>query len=68
VIPLLLALTCVLPIMQNTSKFPWNDYDRQELKYAQKRCGEIYSDAPCLRLFRKYNFQQYSVVCGKAKK
>lgn len=64
----LLALSCAAPLMLNTSKYPWNNYDRSELKFAQKRCQEIYKDAPCVKLFKKYNRQQYSVICGEEKK
>ena len=66
-IALFLSLSCPTPLMQNASRFPWNDYDRKELRYAEKRCGEIYEDAPCVKLFRKFNDQQYTVICGKAK-
>jgi len=53
--------------MQNVTKFPWNDFDRSELKYAEKRCGEIYPDAPCLKLWRKWGKRDYSAVCGEGK-
>ena len=66
-ISLFIALSCLSPVMQNVTQFPWNDYDRSELKYAEKRCGEIYSDAPCVKLFRKYDKQSYTVICGKEK-
>jgi hypothetical protein len=66
-IPLLLALSCSPPVMQNKTKYPWNDFDRKELKYAQKRCGEIYKDSPCVKLFKKYDKNQYSVICGDKK-
>ena len=62
-----LLLSCSPPVMQNVSKEPWNDYDREELKYVEKRCGEIYLDAPCVRLFRKWDKKSYSVVCCKEK-
>lgn len=63
---LLLAATCPETKMLNTSKEPWNDYDMSIYKYATKRCKELYSDAECVKLFKKYNVQQYSVVCGNA--
>lgn len=63
----LLALSCSAAIMQNVTPFPWNDYDRDELKYAEKRCGEIYKDTPCVKIFRKFGKRDYSVVCGKEK-
>lgn len=64
---LFLALSCSKPIMQNASKFPWNDYDKSILHQAQNRCGELYPEAPCVRLFRKFNKNQYTVICGKKK-
>ena len=64
---MLTALVCAMTVMQNVSKQPWNDYDRQMLQYATKRCAEMYEDAPCVKLFRKYNVQQYSVICGAKK-
>lgn len=66
-IALLIALSCPTPVMQNVSKEPWNDYDRSMLAQTEKRCGEIYPTAPCVKLFRKYNRKQYSVICGKKK-
>ena len=54
--------------MQNVTKFPWNDYDRKELKYAEKRCGEIYGESgKCVKLFRKWGERDFSVVCGASK-
>lgn len=66
-IALVLALSCPAPLMQNVSQFPWNDYDRKELRYAEKRCAEIYSDSPCVKLFRKFDKQSYSVICSGEK-
>jgi hypothetical protein len=64
---LLLALSCPVTKMQNTSGYSWNNYDRSELKYARKRCGEIWPDSPCLKLFKKYDKKQYSCICGSKK-
>ena len=55
---------CPRTTMTNISGYPWNDYDRSILKQAKKRCGEIYPDAPCVKLFRKWGKQDYSVICG----
>lgn len=62
---LYLALSCPETKMQNVSGFPWNDYDQEMLAQAKKRCGEIYKEAPCVKLFRKWGKQDYSVVCGR---
>jgi hypothetical protein len=59
------AQACLATVMQNTTKFPWNDYDYQILAQAKKRCPEIWSDSPCVKLFKKFGENQYSVVCSK---
>jgi hypothetical protein len=63
----LMALSCPDVKMQNVTKFEWNRYDMSILTQAKKRCGELYPDARCVKLFRKYGKQDYSVVCGKEK-
>ena len=65
---LLAALSCSPPVMQNVSKYPWNDYDKKEMKMAEKRCGELYSDAPCLKLWRKFGDRMYTAICAQEKK
>ena len=67
-ISLIIALSCPTTKIVNVSDYPWNDYDNSILEQARKRCGELYDDAPCVKLFRKYDFQQYSVICGEEKK
>lgn len=61
----LLLIACLPPKMLNVSIFPWNKYDYNILNQAKIRCGKIYPDSPCVKLFKKYNKQQYSVICGK---
>jgi hypothetical protein len=51
--------------MENASKEPWNAYDYSILEQTKHRCGELYPDSPCVKLFRKYNRKQYSVICGE---
>ena len=58
------AGSCPQTKMLNTSKYGWNDYDMDMLKQAKKRCGELYPDAPCVKLFKKYDKLSYSVICG----
>lgn len=60
----LIALSCPQVKMQNTTKYPWNQFDKETLARAKNRCGKIYQDAPCVKLFKKYDKQDYSVVCG----
>lgn len=55
---------CPLPKLENKTNFPWNDYDRKTFKHASKRCGELYTNSPCVKLFRKWGEQDYSVLCG----
>jgi len=62
---LALALACPTTVIENTSKLKWTSYDTKMLNYAKKRCGELYKDSPCVKLFRKFEFQSYSVVCGE---
>lgn len=60
-----LAMACPQVKYQNVTKFPWNEEDKKTLVQAQKRCGELYPDAPCVKLFRKFGERDYSVICGK---
>jgi hypothetical protein len=50
--------------VENTSKFPWNDYDEKTLTYAKRRCTELYEEAPCLKFFVKYDKKDYRATCG----
>lgn len=63
----ILALSCPAPVLQNVSGYPWNSYDKKEQRYAEKRCKQIYDDAPCLKLWRKFGKQDYSAICGAEK-
>ena len=62
------ALSCPKTVIVNATNLKWNKYDDQALSDAKKRCGELYPDAPCVKLFRKFNFQSYSVICGAENK
>lgn len=62
-----LSSICPKTVMLNTSKLPWVKYDYEMLDYSKKRCAKIYQNSPCVKLFKKYNKQQYSVVCGSKK-
>lgn len=68
IVLIILALSCPEPLRQNVSGDPWNAYDKQEEQYCQKRCGELYDDSPCLKLFRKFEKQGYTCICGAKKK
>jgi hypothetical protein len=51
--------------INKTNEF-WNEMDYKHLSMAQKRCGEIYKNSPCLKLFIKRTVNRdYSAICGK---
>lgn len=62
---LFLAISCPSTEIINTSGYPWNDYDQEMLEYSKKRCSELYSDAECVKMFKKYGEKDYSVICGQ---
>lgn len=61
---LLMALHCPNVIMINLTNEPWSKHDKMMLSKAKKRCGELYSNARCVKTFKKLGFQEYSVICG----
>jgi hypothetical protein len=62
---LAIGLMCPHTAHVNKTDEPWNDYDKKIFLQVQKRCGQIYPDAPCVKLFRKFDTQSYTVLCGK---
>ena len=57
---------CPSEQLVNVSKEKWNDYDHSYLKYARKRCAELYGEkSKCVILFRKFDKQAYTVICGE---
>lgn len=64
ILSLVLAV-CAPTKMVNLTNLDWNDFDRQHLQVAKKRCGEIYKKSPCALEFRKRSERDYSVICGK---
>lgn len=62
---ILLTLSCPVTKMQNITPFPWNDHDFNTLAFVKNRCVQIYPDSPCVKLFRKFGKQDYSVICGE---
>jgi hypothetical protein len=66
-IAILISLSCPKTEMVNVTKYGWNKHDAETLEYAKRRCGEVYEDAPCVKLFRKWGKQDYSVICGGEK-
>lgn len=65
---ILAILSCPKTNIQNVSGYSWNEYDANMLKYSEKRCSQLYSDAPCVKLFRKFGKQDYIVICGEKEK
>lgn len=63
-----MGMSCPKTQMINQSKYAWNDYDKKEMRYAEKRCKQIYKDAPCLKRFYKLDVNDYFALCGKSKK
>lgn len=61
----LVALSCPNVKMLNRTEYAWNQHDRETLAFAQKRCAQLYPEAPCLKVFRKRGKQDYSVLCGR---
>lgn len=62
---IIMSISCTPTKIQNVSGFKWNAHDRETLNYSKKRCQELYEDSPCVRLFKKYGKQDYSVICGE---
>jgi hypothetical protein len=61
---MILGHVCTAITLENVSHEPWNAYDFDRMRYAVKRCGELYEDAPCLHLWRKFDKRQYTAICG----
>lgn len=43
----------------------WTHFDQRTYQYAQRRCGELYLDAPCLTRFWKKGKMEYAAACGQ---
>ena len=49
----------------NTSGYKWNNFDATTLNISKRRCGELYSQSPCVKTFTKWGERDYRVICGK---
>lgn len=58
----ILGLVCPDPKIENRTS-TWTKDDQKMLEQAKTRCGQIYSDSPCVKMFRKNEEQGYSVIC-----
>jgi hypothetical protein len=56
---------CPKPNIVNESKKPFNQTDKVTLQRAYKRCGELYPESPCVKLFIKRTERDYAVICGR---
>lgn len=57
---------CALTIIINLTP-AWTTFDKQTLEHAKVRCGQLYPDAPCARVFTKKAELTYTVACGEQK-
>lgn len=57
------ALICVYTVIVNHTD-TWTARDQQVMEEAQKRCGELFPDAPCLTKIVKRAEQSYRLHCG----
>ena len=55
-------LQCSEPEIVNYTK-EWNQFDQDTLNRAKRRCGQIYKDAPCIKVFMKLAEKNYHVIC-----
>lgn len=46
----------------------FTDMDLACYKTAKRRCGEIYKDSPCLKVFQKTGEMDYRAICGQEKR
>jgi hypothetical protein len=45
----------------------WNKQDQIALETAKNRCGQLFLNAPCLKMFRKVEEGIYTALCGAGK-
>lgn len=64
----ILALSCTTPKIINTSGEPFNQHDKDVMKYCGNRCKVIYPDAPCVATFTKKTKSDYNCICKEEKK
>ena len=64
---LAIMLICFPPQIKNTSGLPMTRYDMWALNQATRRWGELYNDAPCVKLFWKLADKSHRVICGDKK-
>lgn len=55
---------CHNTVFENKTNQPWDQVDKMHYRAASQRCGELYEKSPCVKLFRKRENRNYSVICG----
>lgn len=63
---MMITYSCPMTLVINFTN-TFTEFDKQTLKRAQVRCGEIYEDAPCATTFIKKEELLYQVVCSAPK-
>lgn len=59
--------SCILTIILNLTKEPWNIDDQKSLITAKSRCVQLYDDSECLVKFIKTEPGVYKAICGECK-
>jgi hypothetical protein len=60
------AIACSSPVLENHTK-TWDKIDQMAEQSAEKRCGQLFPDGPCMKVFIKNEDKDgvhYRVVCG----
>lgn len=63
IVATMLTLQCSEPVI--ISKKPLTEFDLWTLERAKKRCGEIYPNSPCVKVFHVVKPKTYRVICGR---
>ena len=61
---IVLGFSCPATKVENYTN-EWNEQDQKTFDGARLRCGELYPEAPCLKMFRKKDESTYNAVCGE---
>ena len=59
------SFNCAPTNFENKTKFPWNENDKWNYETAVVGCAKKYKKSPCVKLFRKWDERDYSVICAK---
>lgn len=56
---------CGIPLLLIDEGMGSGQIDIDNMKVAEKRCGKLYKNSPCLRVFRVIGKRQYYAICGE---